>query len=258
MANQPAQSIIRIPKPDIRSLVAAPVRAQSYRNLVYLAFTFPLGLAYFIFLALGLSLGAGFSILGVGIPLLLAVLLASHGLAHIERLQARYLLGVDVVQPTLLLQERTGLWERVKGLVLDDMTYRSVFYLASKLAVGVASFTLIVTGAVTSTVFLAVPLFYDRPGVHVGIFPGGPIRITSEVYVPWDDLLVGVETAFQITELRVDTLPEALVMSGFGIVLFVLSLNVLNALAWLAGEYTRVLLGDTRLRGISVEVAGDR
>lgn len=36
--------------------LAAPLEARSYTNLLYLALAFPLGLSYFIFLAVGLSL----------------------------------------------------------------------------------------------------------------------------------------------------------------------------------------------------------
>lgn len=247
-------AVVRVPKPSVRGVLAAPLRLQSYLNLVYLGLAFPLGLAYFIGLSVGLSLGVAFSLLLVGIPLLLGVLLGAHALAHLERLQTRHLLGMGVQTPELQVLEREEPLARVKGLVTDTATYRAILHLTTKLAFGVAAFTLLITGAVTSAVFLAVPLYYDRPDVHVGLFPGGPIEITSQIYVPWDELLVGVETAFRITEWQVDTLPEAFVMSGFGVVLFVVSINAANALAWLAGEYTCVLLGSSRLRGLSVEL----
>ena len=44
--------------PLIRFL-RAPIEARSYTNLLFLALAFPLGLAYFIFLTVGLALGVG-------------------------------------------------------------------------------------------------------------------------------------------------------------------------------------------------------
>lgn len=252
MSASPGFPVVHVPRPTLRRLLAAPVRLQSYRNLLYLALTFPLGLGYFIVLSVGLSLGVGLSILLVGIPLFLAVLVLAHGLATLERIQARVLLGLSVPDPGYAFMEVEGLRARIEGLLLDHMTLRSVIHLVTKLAFGVASFTTIVAGGVTTAVFLAVPLYYDRPGVNVGLFQTEPIEITSGIYVPWDDLLVGVEAAFRITEWQVDTFPESLVMSLLGVVLFVLLVNALNGLAWLAGEYTRVLLGGGRLRDLSV------
>ena len=40
------------------------------------------------------------------------------------------------------------------------------------------------------------------------------------------------------------TLPEALFVAFLGVCLAVLSLNVLNAIAWASGRYARLMLGD--------------
>lgn len=254
METAPDDSVIRIPRPRLRSLIAAPLRSRTYLNIVYLGLSFPLGLAYFIFLSVGISLGVGLAIIVVGIPLLVSVLAVSHGLASFERLQARHLLGVEMHHPEVRFLEETGLWDRVKGLFVDGMTVRVVVFLASKLLVGIAAFTMIVTGFVTSGVFMGTPLYYDRPGVAIGFFPGEPIRLAPEIYVPWDDLLVGVETVIQFTGWQVDTLPEAFVFSGLGVVVLVLSLSLFNGFAWVVGEFSRVMLGAVRLREITVEI----
>ena len=52
---------------------------MTYRRLVYLLLRFPLGVAYFTTFATGLALGVALVPLGVGIPILAAVLgLADH------------------------------------------------------------------------------------------------------------------------------------------------------------------------------------
>jgi hypothetical protein len=49
---------------------------QSYLNIAYLLLSFPFGIFYFIFLMVGFSLGIGLSILGIGLVILLAMLIA--------------------------------------------------------------------------------------------------------------------------------------------------------------------------------------
>ncbi len=45
-------------------------RPQSYINIFYLLLAFPLGIAYFVFLVTGISVGASLIIIWVGIPIL--------------------------------------------------------------------------------------------------------------------------------------------------------------------------------------------
>jgi hypothetical protein len=54
-----------------------------------------------------------------------------------------------------------------------------------------------------------------------------------------DSLLVGVRTAVRLTSWEVTTPPEALGVAFLGVCLAVVSLNVLNALAWLSGPTHR-------------------
>ena len=80
----------------IGRFLCAPIEPRSYANLLFLAMAFPLGLAYFIFLVVGLSLGVGLLIIWVGIPILALVLAGSWLLAAMERQLAIHLLGAEV------------------------------------------------------------------------------------------------------------------------------------------------------------------
>src|SRR5438309_5628057 len=51
---------------------------QTYLNLTYLLLAFPLGTAYFILLVTGFSLGLGLMVTLVGVPVLLATLVAAR------------------------------------------------------------------------------------------------------------------------------------------------------------------------------------
>ncbi len=231
-----------VPRPTLRSVATAPLRPRTYGNLLYLALAFPLGLVYFVFLAVGLSLSAGLSVLLVGVPLFVAVLFVSVGLVAVERVLATRLLGVDVGTPEWAFREGDGVVDRVRGLVLDLDVWTGVAFLASKLPLGVASFVLLLTLLIPAGVLVATPLFYRTPGARVGLFVGDGITRELSLYVPWDELLVGVSFVVRLTSWEVNTLPEALAFSLLGVVALVLSLNVLNAVAWLSGRWTRLLL----------------
>src|SRR4051812_46938929 len=84
------------PRNPIVRFLSAPVEARSYANLLYLAMSFPLGLAYFVFLTVGLSVGIGLTIVWVGLPILALVIAGSWGMAALERQMAIHLLGVAV------------------------------------------------------------------------------------------------------------------------------------------------------------------
>ena len=74
----------------------APFRLQTYANLLYLALAFPLGLAYFIFLTVGLPLGYALTVIWVGIPILGLVFAGSWWMSALERRLAIGLLGAEV------------------------------------------------------------------------------------------------------------------------------------------------------------------
>ena len=79
---------------------------------------------------------------------------------------------------------------------------------------GVVAFTAVVTAGAISVTLLSLPIFYNASGVTYTVGP----------YV-------------------VDTLAEALVGAGCGVILLLVSLHVLNGLARLGGFLTTALLG---------------
>jgi hypothetical protein len=87
-------------------------------------------------------------------------------------------------------------------------------------------------------------VFYDEPGRRVGIFPADPVTLAPSLSIPWGNVLVGAEFVVTVSEWAVDSLADALLFSAIGAVLFLLTLNIVNLVAWLSRRYTRALLGD--------------
>ncbi|MFC7138040.1 sensor domain-containing protein [Halobaculum litoreum] len=88
----PAESLLGVS----RAVFGVPFRLQTYGNLAYLALQFPLGLAYFTTFVTLLALGAGLSVVLVGVPLLLGTLALATGVVRVEAVLADTLLSVDV------------------------------------------------------------------------------------------------------------------------------------------------------------------
>jgi hypothetical protein len=131
---------------------------HTFRNLIYLGLTFPLGLAYFILLTVGLSLGAGLSILGVGVVILAGVLAAARGLANFERVSAASLMDVEVAPLPNPTNEQGGFWGTLQAYLGDSLTWKSILYLYGKFFAGLILFPLGVAG-VAVLISLAVGLF---------------------------------------------------------------------------------------------------
>ncbi|WP_255152490.1 sensor domain-containing protein [Halorarius halobius] len=244
-----------VPRPSLRSVATAPVRPRTYGNLAYLALSFPLGIAYFVVVVVGLSLSVGLAILLVGVALFVGLLATTVGLVTVERRLTGALVGVDIEAPDWKFRDGDDLREQVTGLLLDPAVWLGLVYLATKLAVGIAAFTLLMVLLVPAVVLVATPLFYDQPGVTVGLFLPTDVSRELSLYVPWNELLVGVSFVVRLTSWQVTTLADAVAMSALGVVALVVALNLLNGAAWLCGQWARLLVGGTLTRRVDGTLA---
>lgn len=204
----------------------APFRLRTYANLLYLALAFPLGLVYFVFLIPGLALGVGLTIIWIGLLVLAVVFAGSWGLAALERRLAIHLLGAEV--PPMLPPVRTEPatpWQALKGFFSNPVTWKGMAYLLAKLPLGIVTFVALVTSLSISGAFLAVPVVYPF----------------AEGWLP-------VDPAIQMDGLiwTIDTFFEALLCGALGAVLLLISLNLLNGLAFLWRETAVLMLGSPR------------
>lgn len=201
-----------------RRFFLAPVSGRTYLNLLYLALAFPLGLAYFVFLSVGLSVGLGLTIVWVGIPILALVLAGTWGAAALERQMAIHLLGAEVapmVPRASLAAEAPGLWARLRAVLANPVTWKGMGFLAIKFPLGIFTFVALVTLLSLSLALIATPFFYA-----------------------WSPP--------QIFLWEVDTLDQALVCSLIGLATLLVSLNALNLLAGAWKWLSRVSLGSER------------
>jgi signal transduction histidine kinase len=169
-----------------------------------------MGLAYFIVLVVGISVGAALAILIVGIGILLATLAAWRAMAAVERGMARGLLGVPIPQPADR-RDLAGI-ERVRRWLRDPVTWKSLIFVALKFPLGVVTLALVAGSGFVSLVFLFAPLI---------------VLVTPVTVFGW----------------IVDSPLQALPLTVIGVPAVLVSLNLYNGLAWLWALFARVMLG---------------
>ena len=186
------------------------LRGQTWLNVGYLLLAFPTGLAYFVVLVVGITLGASLAILLIGLAILLATLAAWRAMAALERILARGLLGVPIAP----MVDRRGLpvIEQVKGWLRDPVTWKSLVFVALKFPLGVASFAAVVFGGGFSLILLFSPLI---------------VLVTTVTVFGW------------IVTSSVQALP----LMVAGLIAFLLSLHLFNGLGWLWALFARIMLG---------------
>ncbi len=180
---------------------------QVWRDALYLLLSFPLGIAYFVFLTTGIALGAGLTVTLLGLPLLALMMVAWRGLGTLERALANGLLRAAI--PAGRSTDGDSLAARLKADLRDGYTWRSLAYLLVEFPFGIAAFTVTVTLVSLSVALAASPLYYWA----VPQSPGS-----------------------------IDSFPEAVVASVAGLILAALSSRVLGLLARLWAAFARLML----------------
>lgn len=180
--------------------LGAIVHTRSYLNITYLLLSFPLGVFYFVFLIVGLSLGFGLTIIGIGLIILLGMLVAMRGLAAWERLLGIWLLGAHIPPPNPMPAPWQHPLIALKKYVTDSYTWKSLVYLLVKFPLGIISFVIAVFLTSSTVILLLAPLLY---------------RFVDFNFFFW----------------RVRRAEEALLCLAAGLLLGVVSIHVMNGVA---------------------------
>lgn len=200
-------------------------RGQSWLNLLYLLLCFPLGLFYFIFLTVGLSVGIGLAIVWIGIPILLVMVAAWWGFASLERLQARYLLGLAMPPSPRPWERGEGVLGRLRAHFGSASTWKDLVFLLLKFPLGVAAFSVTVTLLVVADALMLLPFFYNNVSTT---------RQGQHVVRPGVDLVV----------VHIDKLWQALIVVPIGFLMLIVSMHIFNAVAGLFRVISSALLAE--------------
>ncbi len=208
---------------------------ETYRNIVYLLLRFPLGVAYFTAFVTGLALGTALVPLGVGVPILVAVLGLADHVALVEAGLLRRLLGREVTWEPADASE-LPVWPYLKTVGTDPRCYLLVGLFLATFFVGTFAFVGITVVFTIALAYLLAPVLFWLPGVNYG---GVETTGNLDVNLGVADLAFTPESA---EFLVIDTLPEALVASLFGVVLGLIGLHLFSALGRGHAAVTHALL----------------
>ena len=196
---------------------AVAIQPQTWRNILYLFISFPLGIVYFVFLVTGLSAGVGTLIVWVGGFVLLGTFLAVKGFTGLERAlaksllqttipfrQSRYPVGQNVEKPILV---------KAKELILNRECWAGIGYLMLKFPLGIVSFVLTITLLSVSFALLVTPLTLLLPVLD-----------------------------YDIGSWKIDTMMETAPFAVAGFFLSFLSFHILNGMAWVHSRWAMLCL----------------
>jgi len=198
-----------------KKLFGVVIRGQTYLNILYLLLAFPLGILYFVFLLTGLSLGIGLIITWVGFLVLLLAMIVWWGFAVFEHRMASWMLHVDMNPMSKGNATEKNLWKKFKAHVSNPVTWKSLAYLFIKFPLGIFSFVVTVTLISLSAGLLSAPFIYK-----------------------WADM--------DFYYFTIDTLWQALLVFVVGLIFALISMHLMNGLAYLYGQFAKVMLGGSR------------
>lgn len=180
------------PDSGVDRIFGAVLRPQMYRHWLYLLISFPLGILYFVTLMAGLWLSAGLAVIVVGFFLLAITLGIARLFGSLEREISKPLLGATF-EP--LPPRPPGL----RAALTDRYAWTTLVYLLLRFPLGIVSFVASIM-FLASIPVMAAPLLYTVLPFAID----GSIITTSE---------------------------EALLVSLFGCVFFLIWAHLINALA---------------------------
>ncbi len=212
---------------DMSNVFGVYLKPQTYLNTLYLLFSFPLGIGYFVFLVTGFSVGFGTIIIWVGLLILLFVLEVSILLTKFERTLTSELLDIEIpVAPrnkdngaesnlnNLGAGERifVSAWRRLKVQLGDMTTWTGIVYLFAKFPLGIAAFVSVVVTLSVSWSLTTLFIWY---------------RWTDNSIGSWD----------------IDTFGEAVIFLPIGLLAVFVTPHLLNLEATLMAQFARFMLG---------------
>src|SRR5258708_7092808 len=194
---------------------------QSYTNILYLLVSFPLGLAYFVFLVSGIAVGIGTLVIWVGALILIVMMNTWPQVAAFERHMAIQWLHVDIPPLSYPSSIQMSRWQRVQIQLRNSMTWKTLVYLLLKFPLGLFSFVITVALLPLSVAVTIVTL------------------IIGLLTAPFYTLILVLQGASDARQRLQHYL--LLAFAGFG--LSFATLYLLNGLAFIAGQFARLMLG---------------
>ena len=158
-----------------RNIFGVFADGRVWTSLVYMLLSLGTGVAYFTIVVTGLSTAGGMLVLIIGIPLLMAVLGIVRAMALFEGRLVEVLLGTRMPRRLRPTPPGMGFFQRMLFWLKDGRTWASMVYMLLMLPLGVAYFTIAVTGLSVGVSLATAPIwgwFQWHYGDHTAVING--------------------------------------------------------------------------------------
>lgn len=143
---------------------------RTYASLFYMLLAMATGIFYFTWVVTGVSLSAGLAVLIIGIPFVILYFGSVKVLSLVEGRIVETMLGERMPRRPLYSTRGKPLLERIKELFTDPRTWATQLYFLLMMPLGVAYFTVAVTGLALSLGLIAAPFAALFGGFHGGLW----------------------------------------------------------------------------------------
>jgi uncharacterized membrane protein len=137
--------------------------SRAYTSLFFMLLSLVTGIFYFTVVVTGLSMSAGFLVLIIGIPFFLLFLGLVRVLALAEGRIVESLTGIRMPRRPVYAQRDLPWYQRIKTILTDRHTWLALLYMIAMLPLGIAYFTLAITGVAVSLGLVGASIFQ---GIH--------------------------------------------------------------------------------------------
>jgi uncharacterized membrane protein len=127
---------------------------RSYTSLFYMLLALATGVVYFTIVVTGLSMSLGFAILIIGVPFFLVFIGITRVIALGEGRLIEAISGERMPRRPMHPGPAAGWWKRIGEMLSDVRTWTTLAYLLLMLPLGIAYFTIAVTGLAVSAAFI--------------------------------------------------------------------------------------------------------
>jgi len=216
----------------VAAFFGVAIEARTWTTLAYLFLAFGTGIFYFVTAVVGLSLSAGLMILLIGPFIALAFLFLVRGISFFEGRMVELLLGEPMPRRQPYVMQGTGwaaAWEATTRAVTDPRTWGSLLYMVLQFALGVAYFTLFVTGFAVAAAAIWAPIAWWTGHAEIAT---ARISIDGQVSILLTDWLA----------MNAWAAPLSLAL---GILAVFLLLHLARGLGFVHGKVAKVLLVKT-------------
>jgi uncharacterized membrane protein len=180
--------------------IAADPRA--YAGLIYMLLSLATGVFYFTVAVTGISLSIGLSVLVIGLIVPVLFLGIVRVIALVEGRIIEVLLGERMPRRPPYTERDLPFWQRIKAMFTDPRSWSTLCYMVLMLPLGIAWFTLAVTGISLSVGLLAAPVAIVL--AELGVIGGG-IQYNDTVLPPAIAiplaLVIGIMLPFAVLHL---------------------------------------------------------